>query len=350
MLPTLKPLQLIWSCSLMTSYPRKPCNKCGISSKTNQELCGTCRKVCTICGGEKSLTGKQCRSCYSAIQSQTPDLYTHLHTKTVRERATVNLNSYYEDNGYVRIITCPVCQKEFKGRKEQKYCSHKCFAIVNGKSKRNKKSAICQICEKEFESANYRDAKYCSRTCWNKRNPPIKKSCLICNIEFETRTKDQKTCSKKCSHKWRSIFLVGDKSPAWKDGKSLERDRLRLGREVKDWRLAVFIRDGYTCQHCGAKGDLHAHHIKPWAKYPDVRFDINNGLTLCIDCHGKVHNKDFRKRVQKNKICPICGGVMAGRGKSCNPCAMKIWHDSQGHKTKESQDSIGVQLTLDLDL
>lgn len=57
------------------------------------------------------------------------------------------------------------------------------------------------------------------------------------------------------------------------------------------WRKAVKKRDNHTCQACGDDNptNLLAHHIKSWAKYPDLRFDVDNGLTLCKDCHHLQH-------------------------------------------------------------
>lgn len=55
------------------------------------------------------------------------------------------------------------------------------------------------------------------------------------------------------------------------------------------WRTAVFERDSYTCQACGDKKRLNAHHIKTWTGYPDLRFDLTNGITLCFSCHAKKH-------------------------------------------------------------
>lgn len=76
----------------------------------------------------------------------------------------------------------------------------------------------------------------------------------------------------------------------WKGGITPKNQVERRSIEYKEWRNSVFKRDGYVCAHCGKKGgDLAAHHIKPWAKFPDSRFDVSNGITLCKECHKKEH-------------------------------------------------------------
>ena len=82
----------------------------------------------------------------------------------------------------------------------------------------------------------------------------------------------------------------------WKGGVNRENDILRHRREYKEWRTSVYERDNYTCQCCGARGSkLNAHHINSFADYPELRYDINNGITLCTECHdstedGSLHN------------------------------------------------------------
>lgn len=62
--------------------------------------------------------------------------------------------------------------------------------------------------------------------------------------------------------------------------------------EYNEWRKAVYERDHYTCQICGKVGGrLNAHHIKSFAKNPDLRFDVDNGVTLCDKCHKDVHRR-----------------------------------------------------------
>lgn len=74
---------------------------------------------------------------------------------------------------------------------------------------------------------------------------------------------------------------------------NIDPERDRTTKKYKDWRNDVFERDNYTCQKCGEKGgELNAHHIKSWANYKEKRFDLDNGLTLCVECHKKVHRKD----------------------------------------------------------
>lgn len=85
----------------------------------------------------------------------------------------------------------------------------------------------------------------------------------------------------------------GAESPFWKGGITSMNKMIRRSLEYKLWREAVFKRDNWTCIFCGSRGrkqvmELHPDHIKPFAYFPELRFDINNGRTLCINCHRKT--------------------------------------------------------------
>lgn len=65
--------------------------------------------------------------------------------------------------------------------------------------------------------------------------------------------------------------------------------------KYKQWRLAVFKRDGFKCQMPKCSGvckKLNAHHIKKWAQYPELRFVVGNGITLCEICHEAIYGKE----------------------------------------------------------
>lgn len=69
----------------------------------------------------------------------------------------------------------------------------------------------------------------------------------------------------------------------------------RRSEEYKNWRRSVFERDNYTCRSCGARGcRLNAHHIKAYAFFPDLRYEVTNGLTLCEICHKAIHKRRRR--------------------------------------------------------
>lgn len=87
-----------------------------------------------------------------------------------------------------------------------------------------------------------------------------------------------------------SVARRGDKSFCWQGGKTKASKRLRNSIHFKLWREAVFSRDNWTCQECDERGGkLHPHHIKAFADYPDLRFAIDNGITLCATCHQSKH-------------------------------------------------------------
>jgi hypothetical protein len=57
------------------------------------------------------------------------------------------------------------------------------------------------------------------------------------------------------------------------------------------WSAMVRLRDK-QCKECGSEYELHAHHIKPYKDNPKLRYDVNNGITLCAICHRKWHQEN----------------------------------------------------------
>jgi hypothetical protein len=94
-----------------------------------------------------------------------------------------------------------------------------------------------------------------------------------------------------------SKIKIGENNPAWKGGITPENTKIRNSKKYSDWRISVFERDAYTCQHCHViGGKLQADHIKPFALYPEERFSVENGRTLCVECHKKTDTYGYNKK------------------------------------------------------
>lgn len=79
----------------------------------------------------------------------------------------------------------------------------------------------------------------------------------------------------------------------WKGGPARDNFNFRhsLEHKLRSWRRSVYRRDNFTCQICNQHGGtLNAHHLKSFAKYKELRFDIDNGITLCYECHRWIHS------------------------------------------------------------
>ena len=192
---------------------------------------------------------------------------------------------------------------------------------LKGKSKR------CLVCKKEFYVYPYLlkrgFGQYCSFKCYlEKRGKEIICQCLVCKKDFLTHScfikkGFGKFCSMKCYGKdkknnkvpmplrlgsigWNKgrhfLEFSGKNSPAWRGGITPINEALRKTFEYKEWRQQIFKRDGYKCIVGGTKhgNKLNADHIKSFSSFPDLRFDITNGRTLCVDCHRKTDNYGSR--------------------------------------------------------
>ena len=141
------------------------------------------------------------------------------------------------------------------------------------------------------------------------------KNCLGRKASIKTRKKMSKAQKgKKRTLKWKlfmSEAMRGDKCYNWKGGITEINNTIRSCFKYRQWRSDVFTRDNFTCQRCGKRGvKLNAHHIKAFSsilKENNIKtfeqamdceelWNINNGLTLCSECHKKTENYGSKMR------------------------------------------------------
>lgn len=135
----------------------------------------------------------------------------------------------------------------------------------------------------------------CQCDCGN--NTEVPSSNLITNHTRSCGCLNEEVATKRIIEVAKSN--VGDKHPNFNPTLSDEErlnNRYQLnGQNLRDWRVKVYERDNYTCQTCGLKeevsGNLNAHHLDGWHWCKERRFDIDNGITLCVDCHKSFHRE-----------------------------------------------------------
>lgn len=104
------------------------------------------------------------------------------------------------------------------------------------------------------------------------------------------------------------LKIRGSNHWLWKGGNSSERKKIITSLEYTKWRRSVFERDDYTCVWCGARNGngkyiaLQADHIKPFCDYPDLRFNLDNGRTLCVPCHRKTDTYGIKLVHQRRRL------------------------------------------------
>jgi len=87
-----------------------------------------------------------------------------------------------------------------------------------------------------------------------------------------------------------SEALRGEKCYLWKGGITPENVKIRTSAEYRYWRKEIFFRDNFTCQKYGIRGgELVAHHINNFSDFPELRFVMENGITLSKKAHKEFH-------------------------------------------------------------
>lgn len=83
----------------------------------------------------------------------------------------------------------------------------------------------------------------------------------------------------------------GKQNPNWNGGHSPERQSMYARSMWKEIKKLVLKRDSYQCVQCTQTTKLIVHHILHWSRYPKYRFTESNLMTLCVECHKKIHSK-----------------------------------------------------------
>ncbi len=156
--------------------------------------------------------------------------------------------------------------------------------IYNHNHLRKIKDKVCPQCGKKFHPKESK-TKFCSMECFhefqigknvNKINPML--------------GKHHSVSTKQILRDKRKGKYLGKDNWNWKGGLSSEHDKLRHNTENRLWRKSVLERDNWTCQKTGVKGGkLVAHHINNFTDFPELRFAIDNGITLSEKAHKEFH-------------------------------------------------------------
>lgn len=181
----------------------------------------------------------------------------------------------------------------------------------------NKLNYKCESCGKDVKdwASNKKfNHVFCNLTCrgrffWTKNNPTqsseVRK--ILSNQKLGAKNprfgKTPWNKGKKLPPPWNKgkkfPHLQGVNSSNWKGGITPAIRRIRNSAEYMLWRKSVFERDQYACVWCGKKGELNADHIKPFCDYPELRFAIDNGRTLCVPCHKSTNTYGAKARWNK---------------------------------------------------
>ncbi len=117
------------------------------------------------------------------------------------------------------------------------------------------------------------------------------------SIESHTKETIEKISKSK---KLAKSTVRGDKHHNWKGGVTSKNGKIRGSLLYITWRNEVYKRDNWKCRMCEKKcpkGDIVAHHIREFSDFPELRFVIENGVTLCRSCHARLHSEEKKDKV-----------------------------------------------------
>lgn len=160
------------------------------------------------------------------------------------------------------------------------------------KIKRKESSGICKVCSnKSIESRN------------RKRQISIKlgltpPSRLGAKMAEESKLRISTSNKGKKKPEGFGQKIGGVNSYRWITDRTLLKDdsKERGGQLHREWSNTVKNRDSWTCRIAdnNCDGRLEAHHILGWTKHPKLRYEVNNGITLCHFHHPRKRSDEVR--------------------------------------------------------
>ena len=140
----------------------------------------------------------------------------------------------------------------------------------------------------------------------NSKDTRKKISIALTGKKLPSKTKKKISDSLKGNIPWNKGlrgYKTGKNHWNWQGGITPELTKIRNSLDFIIWRERVFKRNNWTCQKCFKRGvELNAHHIQNFAQYPELRFEISNGITLCKKCHKEFHYIYNRKNNTKKQL------------------------------------------------
>ena len=94
--------------------------------------------------------------------------------------------------------------------------------------------------------------------------------------------------------------MIGENHYRWIKDRDLINIKERNNSEYRQWRYQIFKRDRHICKinNKDCKGKVIAHHILSWKDHPELRYNINNGITLCQAHHPL-------RRAEEKRLIPF---------------------------------------------
>lgn len=136
-------------------------------------------------------------------------------------------------------------------------------------------------------------------------NTKITIACKKCSILRVIPFSAYKEYCAKCSaQNYQENLKKAGKDHHNKNLELSDRDReIHRGLDSRKWSICIKERDNYTCQICSIRGGvLVSHHLMSYHKYKDLRYDINNGICLCTECHKNFHSSYGQKNNTKEQF------------------------------------------------